>query len=85
MKDLILLKKIDKKIGFEKISSDGTFIGKKIISKKIIPELPDYLSLEDEYWWNQLGISWSLGQLSFECGIIQSLELAKKDGFLIED
>lgn len=80
-----VIEKIDKKMGFEKISSDGTFIGKKIVNKKILPDLPDSLSKEDELWWNQLGFGWSLGQFSFECGIIQSLEKAQQEDLLIEN
>lgn len=77
--------KIDKKIGFEKISTDDTFVDKKIVNKEILPNLPDNLSEEDELWWNQLGIEWSLGQIAFEYGIIESLEKAAKEGFLIEE
>ncbi len=77
--------KMDKKMGFEKIDSDNTFIEKKIINKKIVPELPEDLSKESELWWNQLGIEWSLGQLSFEYKVIEFLEEAEKEGFLIEE
>ncbi len=77
--------KIDKKMGFEKISTDDTFVDKKIVNKEILPNLPDNLSEEDELWWNQLGIEWSLGQIAFEYGIIESLEKAAKEGFLIEE